>query len=245
MCRVGRDGAAPRVRGDVFPVSARGGLGPWGVPQTSHEGAAECSEDLVQKGCVRRLGFLLSADGGQRPDLVNRENRAQVSRSGGLSCSLVLGDGLFSLGRPGGTSKSPSSLWCAASVTEPSARGSRGHAPVASCRLHPTRRSSGRLVVGQGGAAVRQACARGEHGVHGLQVPVALLRVWGDRHLVVVAPFQHHHGDGAGVIFASWGCCVCPLCPLWVSLHHIPVGCAPCQGLSCFLSHPGHCTVGC
>ena len=38
-CSEGRGGperAASLVRGGVFPVSARGGLGPWGVPQTSH-----------------------------------------------------------------------------------------------------------------------------------------------------------------------------------------------------------------
>ena len=103
-CWVGRGGphgATSRVRGGVFPVSARGGSRPWGVPQTSHEGAGEGTEDLVHNGYVRCLGFRLSADGGQQlsaqcqcPDLMDRENRAQVSRSGGLCRSLVLGDGL-------------------------------------------------------------------------------------------------------------------------------------------------------
>ena len=82
-CCVGRgspDGAASRVHGGVFLVSARGGLGPWGVPHTPHEGAAEGTEDLVHKGCLCCLGFRLSADGGlqlpahrQRPDLVDRK----------------------------------------------------------------------------------------------------------------------------------------------------------------------------
>ena len=62
----GPDGVASRVRGGMFPVSARGGLGPWGVPQTSDEGAAEGAEDLVHKGCVRCSGFCLSAHGGQQ-----------------------------------------------------------------------------------------------------------------------------------------------------------------------------------
>ena len=75
------DAAASRVREGVIPVSARGGLGPWGVPQTSQEGAAEGSEVLVHKGCVRCLGFRLSADGGQlsaqrqRLDLLGPEKR--------------------------------------------------------------------------------------------------------------------------------------------------------------------------
>ena len=99
-CR-GPDGAASRVCGAVFPVSARDGLGSWWVPQTSHEGAAENTEDLVHKGFVCCLAFCLSADGRQqlsahpqRPDLVDREDGAQVCRSGGLCCSLVLQDGL-------------------------------------------------------------------------------------------------------------------------------------------------------
>ena len=89
------DGAASRVREGVIPVSARGGLGPWGVHQTSQEGAAEGTEVLVHKGCVRCLGFRLSADGGQlsaqrqRRDLMGRKNGAQVSRSGGL-CRLLV-----------------------------------------------------------------------------------------------------------------------------------------------------------
>ena len=85
----------------VFPVSARGGLGPWGVPHTLHQVAAEGTEDLVHKGCVCCLGFPLSADAGlqlpahrQRPDLVERENRVQVCRSGGVSRPLALGGGL-------------------------------------------------------------------------------------------------------------------------------------------------------
>ena len=104
LCLVGRsgpDGATSRICGGLFPVSARGGSRPWGLPQTSHEGAAEGIEVLLHKGSVRCLGFRLSADGGQqlsaqrqRPDLVDGKNGAQVSRIGGLRCSLVLGDGL-------------------------------------------------------------------------------------------------------------------------------------------------------
>ena len=99
--RGGPDGAASRVHGGVFLASARGGLGPWGVSHTPHEGAAEGTEDLVHKGCVCCSGFRLSADGGlqlpvhrQRPDLVDRENGAQICRSGGLRRPLALGDGL-------------------------------------------------------------------------------------------------------------------------------------------------------
>ena len=62
--RGGPNGAASRVRWGVFPVSARHGLGPWGVHQTSHKGAAEGTEDLVHKGCVRCLGFRVSTNGG-------------------------------------------------------------------------------------------------------------------------------------------------------------------------------------
>ena len=50
--RGGPDRAASRVRRAVFLVSARGGLGPWGVFHTPHEGAAEGTEDLVHKNCV-------------------------------------------------------------------------------------------------------------------------------------------------------------------------------------------------
>ena len=59
------------------------GLGPWRVPHTQHEGAAEGTEDLVHKGCMCCLGFCLSADGGlrlpahrQRPDLLESKNGA-------------------------------------------------------------------------------------------------------------------------------------------------------------------------
>ena len=55
----------------------------------------------MHKGCVCCLGFHLSAEGGlqlpahrQRPDLVDRENGAQLCRSGGLRRPLALGDGL-------------------------------------------------------------------------------------------------------------------------------------------------------
>ena len=65
--------------------------GPWGVTHASHKGVAEGTEDFVHKGRVCRLGLCLRADGGlqllaqcQRPDLVDREDGAQVGRSGGL-----------------------------------------------------------------------------------------------------------------------------------------------------------------
>ena len=55
----------------------------------------------MQKGRVCGSGFRPSADGGlellaqrQRPDLVVREDWAQVGRSGGLCRPLALGDGL-------------------------------------------------------------------------------------------------------------------------------------------------------
>ena len=73
----------------MFPVSARGGLGPTGVSHASHKGAAEGTEDLVHKGRVRCLGLRLSVDGGlqllaqrQRPDLVDCEDGAQVGAVG-------------------------------------------------------------------------------------------------------------------------------------------------------------------
>ena len=91
-CRVGRggpDSVAPRVHENVFLVSARGRSGPSGVSHAPHEGAAEGTEDFVHKGRVCPLGLHLSADGGlqllaqrQRPDLVDRQDSAQVGRSG-------------------------------------------------------------------------------------------------------------------------------------------------------------------
>ena len=98
VCRVvfplahGRRGTrAARVR---LRVAAAGpvagcGSGPWGVTHALHKGAAEGTEDFVHQGRVRHLGLRLSADGGvqllaqcQRPDLVDREDEAQVGRSG-------------------------------------------------------------------------------------------------------------------------------------------------------------------
>ena len=87
-------------------VGAAGSLascsaGPWGVSDALYKGAAEGTEVFVHKGRVCRLGLRLSADGGlqllaqrQRPDLVDREDRAQVGRSGGLCRPFALGDGL-------------------------------------------------------------------------------------------------------------------------------------------------------
>ena len=215
-CWLGRgspDGVASPVRGGVFPVSARGGLGPRGVPGTSHESAAEGTEDLVHKCCVRCSGFRLSADGGQqlsarcqRPDLVDPENRAQTCRSGALPRLLVLGDGLQLLSavqvepprrrpvlgvRPAALSPSPEAVEGMPRVL------------AAGFIRHDGRQGVWGLVLGQGVGAVWQGCARWEHGLDGFQVPVALLWVRGDLDLLVVANFQHDHGDGAGVSFAS------------------------------------------
>ena len=61
------------------------------VSHASHKGAAVITEDFVHKGRVCRLGPRLSANGGlkllaqrQRPDVVDREDRARVGRSWGL-----------------------------------------------------------------------------------------------------------------------------------------------------------------
>ena len=101
VCRVGWGGVVRRVHEGVFPVSARDGSGPRGVSHPSHKCAAEGTEDFVHKGPVCRLGLRLSVDRGlqllaqrQRPDLVDRENSAQVGRSGGLCRPFALGDGL-------------------------------------------------------------------------------------------------------------------------------------------------------
>ena len=101
LCRVGWGGAVPRSHEGVFPVSARGGPKPWGVSHASHKGTAEGTEDFVHKGRVCLLGVRLSVDGGlqllpqrQRLDLVDRNDGAQVRRSGGLCRPFALGDGL-------------------------------------------------------------------------------------------------------------------------------------------------------
>ena len=76
VCPVGWGGAVRCVHEAVFPVSARGGSGPWEVLHARQQGAAEGTEDFVHKGRVCRLGLRLSADGAlqllaqrQRPDL--------------------------------------------------------------------------------------------------------------------------------------------------------------------------------
>ena len=101
MCHVESGGAVPCVHEGVFEVSARGGLGPSGVCHASNKGAAEGTEDFVHKGRVCSLGLCLSVDAGlqslaqrQRPDLVDREDRAQFGRSGDLCRRFALGDGL-------------------------------------------------------------------------------------------------------------------------------------------------------
>ena len=94
--------------------------------------------------------------------------------------------------------------------------------PGAGCPRHDGCQGVWGLVAGQGVGAIWQGCIRREHGVDGFQAPVALLRVQGDPHLLVVATLQHEHGDGAGVTFASWGPCACCLRSWWVPLHHAP-----------------------
>ena len=81
------------------PVVGRGS-GPWGVTHTSYKGAAEGTEDFVHQGRVCRPGLRLSADGWlqlpaqrQCPDLVDREDGAQV----GLSGRFSVGSGMASI----------------------------------------------------------------------------------------------------------------------------------------------------
>ena len=163
MCRVGRgshDGAASRVLGGVFLVSARHGSEPLGVSHTPHEGAAEGTEDLVHKGRVSRLGLRLSADGGlqlpahrQRPDLVDREDGAQVCRGGGVRRLLVLGNGLQLLPAvqvdPPRRRPVPGVL-PAALPPLPEAVEGMAWVPGAGCPLHDGRQGVWGLVVGQG-----------------------------------------------------------------------------------------------
>ena len=89
--RCGTRVARVRLRVVAAGPAAGCGSGPWGFTYASHKGAAEGTEDFLHQGRVPSLGFRLSADGGlqlltecQRPDLVGREDGAQVGRSGGL-----------------------------------------------------------------------------------------------------------------------------------------------------------------
>ena len=247
QCWAGRgspDCAALRGHGGVFLVSARGGSGYLGVPHTSHEGAAEGPEDLVHNGCVCCLGFYLSADGGlqlpthrQRLDLGDCEDGAQVCRSGGFYRPLVLGDGLqFLLAvqvEPPPRRPVPG-MWPAALSPPPEAVEDLPRVLGAGFPQHDGCQGVWGLVMGQKVGAVRQGGSRQEHGVDGFQVPVALLWVWGDPHLVVVATFHHNHGDGAAVIFAALGSCECRLRPWWVSLHQVPEVAHPVGGCPAF-----------
>ena len=196
----GPDGVASRDRGGVFPVSARGGLGPWGGPHTSHEGGAEGAEDLVHNSCVRCLSFRLSANGGEqvfaqreRPDLVDCEDRAQVSRTGPLRCFLLWGDGL--------------KLLLAVQVEPPRRRPVLGVRPAA---LSPPPEAVEGMPWVPAAGFIRHDSRQGV--------------------LVVVATFQHDHGNGAGVIFAAWGSRACRLRPWWISLHHVPEVAPPVKG---------------
>ena len=200
-------------------------LGPWGVSHALHKGAAECTGDFVYRGRVCRLGLRLSVDAGlqllaqrQRPDLVDCEDWAQVGRSGGLCRPLALGEGFQLL--PAVEVEPPCRLpypgvWPGAPRPPPEAVEGMAWVPGAGRPRHDGCQGVRGLVVELGGDAVRQGCGRREHGVDGLQAPVALLRVRDDPHLVVVAIFQHDHGDGAGVSFAWRGRCACLLLVPW------------------------------
>ena len=146
----------------------------------------------MHKGRVCRLGLRLSADGGlhllalrQQPDLVDREDGAQVGRSGGLCRPLALGDGLQLL--PAVQMEPPPrppypAVRPAAPRRPPDAVEGMAWVPGADCPRHDGRQGVPGLAVEQGGGAVRQGRGRREHGVDGLQAPVALLRLRGDPH---------------------------------------------------------------
>ena len=101
MCRVGWGAAVPMVPRCVLVGACHQFglvvvLGSSAVAQTSHEGAAEGTEDLVHKDCVSCFGSRLSADGLQQlpAHLLDCEYGAQVCRNGGVRRSLVLRAGL-------------------------------------------------------------------------------------------------------------------------------------------------------
>ena len=62
------------------------------------EGGAEGGQDIAHKGCMCCSCFILRADGGlhlsrrQPPDLLDREDRAQVRRGGGVRPSVWRND---------------------------------------------------------------------------------------------------------------------------------------------------------
>ena len=169
--RGGPDGAASRVCGGVFRVSACGGVGRWGVPQTSQEGGADGTEDLMHKGCVRCLGFRPSADGGQqlsahgqRPDLVDRKNGTQVSRSGGLCRSLVLGDGLqlcLAVQVEPPRRRLVPGVRPAVLSPPPEAVEGMPRVPAAGFTRHDSRQDFWGLVLGQGGGRSGRAALAG------------------------------------------------------------------------------------
>ena len=172
-CWAGHGGpecAVARVHGGVFLASARGGSGPLGVSHTPHEGAAEVTENFVHKGCVCRLGFRLSADGGlqvpahfQRPDHVDCENGAQVGRCGGFRRLLALGDGLQLLPavqvEPPRRRQVPG-VRPAALSPPPKAVEGMAWVPGAGFPRHDGCQGVWGLVLRQGGGAVSQGCAR-------------------------------------------------------------------------------------
>ena len=101
------------------------------------------------------------------------------------------------------------------------------------------------LVVAQGGGAVRQGHGRREHGADGLQAPVALLRVRGYTHLVVVAIFQHDHGMVLGSRSRGGGAARAVSGYRAARLVRLLYSCAPCHGLSRFPMPPGLRAEGC
>ena len=141
--------------------------GPEGFFHRPHEGAAEGIGDLLHKGCV-----------------------CWVDRCGGLRRPLALGDGLQLL--PAVHVEPPCrgpvlGVRPAALRPPPEAVEGMAWVPGAGFPRHDGRQGVWQLVVGRGVGAVWQGCARQAHGVEGFQAPVALLRVRGDPHLVVVA----------------------------------------------------------
>ena len=163
-----------------------------------------------------RLGLCLSPNGElqllaqcQRPDLVDREDGTQVRRSGGLSRPFRDGFQLLPAVEVEPPRRLPyPGVWPAALRPPPGAVEGMAWVPSAGRARHDGRQGIRGLAWEQGGLAVWRGRVCWEHGVEGLQAPVALLQVRDDPHLVVVAIPQHDHGDRAGVTFARRQRCV-------------------------------------
>ena len=125
--------------------------------------AAVGTENFVQKSCMRCSGLHLSADGRQQ-DQVDCENGAQVSRSGALRRSLVLGDDLQL--RSGVQVDPPHcrpvlGVWPAALSPAPEAVEGMPQVSAACFTRHDGHRGVLRLVWGRGvGPSGRAALAR-------------------------------------------------------------------------------------